>query len=111
MLYIILSSLIAGLQTRQSLVLQILALRHQLHVLKRGGRRLKIKKRDRALWVLLSRFWRGWRYSILMVKPDTVINWHRAGFRTYWRWKSRRKRCGRPRLTLEERGADPEFCP
>ena len=39
-----------------------------------------------------------------MVKPDTVIRWHRAGFRTYWRWKSRRKRCGRPRLTLEERG-------
>jgi transposase InsO family protein len=103
MLYTILRSLIAGLQSRQSLVLEILALRHQFQVLNRGGRRPKLKQRDRALWVLLSRFWRGWRYSILMVKPDTVIKWHRAGFRTYWRLKSQRRRCGRPRLTLEER--------
>jgi hypothetical protein len=57
MLYTILRSLIAGFQSRQSLVLENLALRHQVQVLKRGDKRPKIKKRDRALWVILSRFW------------------------------------------------------
>jgi hypothetical protein len=103
MLYTILRPLIAGFQTRQPLVLENLALRHEVQVLKRGGKRPKIKKRDRALWVLLSRFWHDWRCSILMVKPDTVIKWHRAGFRTYWRFKSRSRRRGRPRLTMNER--------
>jgi hypothetical protein len=55
MLYTILRSLIAGFQSRQSLVLENLALRHQVQVLNRGGRRPKLKQRDRALWVLLSR--------------------------------------------------------
>jgi len=99
----ILRSLIAGLRSRQFLVLENLALRHQVLVLQRGGKRPKLQDRDRALWVLLSRFWSDWRSSIVMVKPDTVIGWHRAGFRRYWRRKSQRRRCGRPRLTLEER--------
>lgn len=103
MLYLIVRSLMAGFQTRQSLVLENLALRHQVQVLRRGGKRPRIKNEDRALWVLLSRLWRDWRLSILMVKPDTVIKWHRAGFRAYWRFRSRTRRHGRPQLTLEER--------
>ena len=103
MLTILLRTLLAAFHTRQSLVLDNLALRHQVQVLKRGGKRPKIRQSDRALWVLLSRFWPGWRTPLLMVKPDTVIRWHRAGFRTYWRLKSQRRHGGRPRLTLEER--------
>jgi len=87
MLYLIISSLVAGFRPRQPPVLENLALRHQVQVLKRGRKRPRIKKQDRALWSLPSRFWRGWRTSILIVQPDTVIRWHRAGFRLYWRFK------------------------
>jgi transposase InsO family protein len=103
MLITILRSLLSGFQTHRALVLENLALRHQLQVRNRGGRRPQLKNRDRLLWVLLSRFWSDWRRHLLIVRPDTVIRWHRAGFRSYWRWKSKRRRKGRPRLTLEER--------
>jgi transposase InsO family protein len=103
MLITILRSLLSGFQTRRALVLENLALRHQLQVRNRGGRRPQLKNQDRLLWVLLSRFWSDWRRHLLIVRPDTVIRWHRAGFRSYWRWKSKRRRKGRPRLTLEER--------
>jgi putative transposase len=83
--------------------LENLALRHQLQVLHRGGRRPRLNNRDRAFWVILSQIWSEWRRPLLMVRPDTVIRWHRAGFRLYWRLKSQRRHCGRPRLTLEER--------
>ncbi len=103
MLYTILRSLVAGLQSRRSLVLENLALRHQVQVLSRGGSRPRLTRHDRMLWVLLSRFWKDWRASALMVRPETVIKWHRTAFKSYWRRKSRSTRRGRPRLTLEER--------
>jgi hypothetical protein len=53
---------------------------------------------DRALWVLLSRFWAGWRQSLTIVQPETVIRWHRERFRLYWRWRSRSNESGRPRF-------------
>jgi hypothetical protein len=49
----------------------------------------------RPLWVWLSRLWSGWRSALIIVKPETVISWHRQGFRLYWRWKSRHMQ-GRP---------------
>jgi hypothetical protein len=50
---------------------------------------------DRFLWVCLPRLWVGWRSALAIFKPETVIRWHRTGFRLYWRWKSRGLRLGR----------------
>jgi putative transposase len=73
-------------RTRASLHVEILALRHQLAVLKRSQRgRLRLNSADRLLWVWLSRTWSQWRSALLFVKPETVIAWHRIGFRLYWR--------------------------
>lgn len=87
-------------RTRAALQAEILALRHQLLVLHRScrGHRLNLRVTDRLLWVWLSRLWTGWRSALVMVKPETVIAWHRKGFRLYWRWKSR-NRDGRPSIT------------
>ncbi|MBF0341525.1 MAG: transposase family protein [Magnetococcales bacterium] len=85
--------------------MEILALRHQLAVLQRTQpRRLHIHLLDRLLWVLLSRIWQGWREPLVIVKPETVIQWHREGFRLFWRLKFRRKRPGRPAITKEIKG-------
>jgi putative transposase len=84
------------LRSRAALHLEALALRHQLQVLQRSRpRRLRLAKTDRWLWVWLSRSWSGWRTALVIVKPDTVIAWHRKGFSAFWTWKSRR-RSGRP---------------
>src|SRR5215831_19072444 len=77
-------------RSHAALQVEILALRHQLTVLKRSRRgRLRLNSADRLLWVGLSRLWSQWRLALLVVKPETVIAWHRRGFRWYWRWKSR----------------------
>jgi putative transposase len=82
---------------RLALQAEILALRHQLLVLQRSrrGHKLRLGSADRALWVCLSRLWTEWRSALIIVKPETVIGWHRQGFRLYWKWKSRRP-AGRP---------------
>jgi len=91
-------------QTRAALQVEIPALRHQLTVLKRSHHgRLRLNSPDRLLWVWLSRFWSGWRSALVIVKPETVISWHRKGFRLYWRWKSRNGDPGRPTIDLEVR--------
>jgi hypothetical protein len=83
-------------QSRASLHLEIIALRHQLAVINRSRRpRLRVTSADRILWAWLSRAWRGWRSAVHIVKPETVIAWHRRGFRLFWTWKSRH-RTGRP---------------
>lgn len=79
-----------------------LALRHQLGVLRRSVKRPRIRRRDRILWVWLSRLWPGCRDSLAIVKPATVIRWHRDGFKLYWSWKSRSKP-GRPKIDAEIR--------
>ena len=58
---------------------------------------------DRVFWVVLSRLWPGWRNSLVIVKPETVIGWHRKGFRLFWTWKSRRRNSRRPPLSRETR--------
>ena len=90
------------LQSRAALVAENLALRHQIVILQRSVKRPRLHRRDRIFWVWLSRLWRGWRSSLIVVQPETVIRWHRQGFRLYWRWKSR-SRCGRPKLDAEIR--------
>ena len=62
--------------------------------------RVRLTASDRVLWVWLSRLWREWRSALLIVKPETVIAWHRRGFRVYWSWKSRHPQ-GRPSLSRE----------
>jgi hypothetical protein len=69
-------------RSRAALHLEVLALRHQLQVLERSRpRRLRLANADRRLWMWLSRWWTGWRTALVIVKPETVIAWHRRGFR------------------------------
>jgi transposase InsO family protein len=84
------------IRSRVLLHLEIIALRHQLAVVNRSRRpRLRLTPIDRMLWACLSHSWHGWRSAIHIVKPETVIAWHRRGFRLFWTWKSRH-RTGRP---------------
>ena len=89
MLRSLLGSFISAFKTRRSLALENLALRQQLAVLQRSVRRSRLTDLDRGFWVLLRRVWTDWDNVLLIVKPETVIRWHRAGFRRYWTWKSR----------------------
>jgi len=90
-------------RSRAALQLEVLALRHQLQVLHRSRhRRGRLAKTDRWLWVLLSRLWTEWRLALVIVKPETVIAWHRRGFRLWWTSKSR-CRMGRPTVPTEIR--------
>ena len=91
------------IQSRISLHLEIIALRHQLAVVNRSRRpRFRLTSVDRMLWAWLARSWRGWRSTIHIVKPETVIAWHRRGFRLFWTWKSRH-RTGRPAVSPDVR--------
>jgi putative transposase len=93
----------AFVRSRAALQLEILALRHQLHVLQRSRRpRVRLTQADRLLWVWLSRIWTEWRSAIVIVRPDTVIAWHRLAFRRFWTWKSRH-RLGRPTVPADIR--------
>src|SRR6187200_1220424 len=86
-------------RSRVSLHLEIIALRHQLTVVNRSRRpRLRLTRVDRMFWAWLSRSWGGWRSAIHIVKPETVLAWHRRGFRLFWAWKSRH-RYGRPTVS------------
>ena len=86
---------------RDHLLLENLVLRQQLSVLKRKHGRPKLTRLDRWFWVAVSRLWPEWKSSLLLVKPETVVQWHRRGFRYYWRLKSRTKQAGRTPITPE----------
>ena len=85
---------------RIELALENLALRQQLAALKHKSKRPRLLKRDRIFWALLSRIWANWRSALLIVQPETVVRWHRRGFKLFWRWKSRSEP-GRPKIELE----------
>src|ERR1700745_3848719 len=96
-------ALIGLFRSRASLQVEILTLRHQLNVLRRKSpQRLGFTSIDRLVFVGLYRLAPGVLDALKIVKPETVIRWHRAGFRAYWRWKSR-PRGGRPTTPLEIR--------
>src|SRR5262245_50493804 len=105
LLSMMLSSLLAGFRRRAVLQAEIIALRHQLMVLQRASlaHRLRLDRADRCLWGWLSRWWSGWRSALIIVKPATVIGWHRQTFRWYWTWKSRHGKPGRPLVAKELR--------
>ena len=98
MLIIILRTFISALRSHRALALENLALRHQLEVLSRNSKRPRLTNRDRILWSILSGLCTGWRKSLIVVQPDTVIRWHRKGFHLYWRWKSRPRWPGRRKI-------------
>ena len=84
--------------------MEILALRHQIGVLRRSTKkRPKLTMADRLFWAWLSGLWAGWRSALVIVKPETVIAWHRKGFRLFWTWKVRHGRTGRPALSCQVR--------
>jgi transposase InsO family protein len=93
----------AFLVSRASLAAENVALRQQLNVLQRTVKRPKLRWQDRLFWVWLSRLWAGWRACLMLVKPETVIHWHRQGFKLYWRWKSKAGKAGRPKTDAEIR--------
>jgi putative transposase len=98
-------------RSRAALQLENLALRHQIGVLQRSARkRLKLNPGDRLLWVWLSRLWRDWRSALAIVKPETVLAWHRAGFRLFWTWKVQHGKPGRPAISREVRDLIRRMC-
>jgi putative transposase len=103
LLFVFMNSLPVGFRCRAVLHAEIIALRHQLTVLQRTQKpkRFVLYRADRCLWVWLSRLWSGWRSSLIIVKRETVIGWHRQGFRRYWTWKIRRGRSGLPPVLKE----------
>ena len=97
-MFTILVSLAASLSgSRADLALENLALREQLAVYQRQVPRPRLRRSDRMFWIWLSRHWARWRSALVIVHPDTVLKWHRAGYRAYWGWVSK-KRSGRPTI-------------
>jgi len=99
---ILLRTFRSAVRTRRELALENLALRQQLAVWKARRPRPRVTEMDRIFWIVLSRVWENWRSSLQVVRPETVVPWHRRGFRLYWAWKSRR-RSGRPMISTELR--------
>jgi hypothetical protein len=83
---------------RSQLALENLTLRQQLAVLRRKVVRPRLRHAERAFWVSLARVWDQWRSALILVRPETVLRWHRQGFRYFWRWKSRGRPCVNPEL-------------
>ena len=92
------------LRSRASLQLEILALRQQLAmVADRDRKRLSFHKSERIFWVWLYRLWPACLQTLKIFKPDTLVRWHRKGFRLYWTWKSRPRQGGRPAIDPDVR--------
>jgi putative transposase len=87
----IVAALAGALRPRAPLVAENLALRQQLAVLRRRKPRPRLRPIDRAFWIVLSRTWSTWSDALAIVRPETVIAWHRRGFARFWAWKSRRR--------------------
>ena len=88
---------------RRDLILENLALRQQLAVQQRTIKRPKLQNRDRRFWAWLSRLWPDWKSTLIIVKPETVVKWHRQKFKLYWRRKSQAGTVGRPKISQEIR--------
>src|SRR6516162_2469324 len=107
----LLATLSSIFRSRAALELENLALRHQIGVLQRSARkRPQLTSRDRLLWICLSRLWSDWRSALAIVQPETVIAWHRAGFRLFWTWKVRHGQPGRPIISREVRDLIRQMC-
>ena len=90
LLVVLVGALRASVRARASLVAENLALRQQLAVVRRKKKRPRVVPVDRAFWVVLSRVWSRWAEALAIVKPETVLSWHRRGVARFWAWKSKR---------------------
>ena len=91
-------------RSRRQLLLENLALRQQVTVLKTKNKRPTLTVFHKLFWVMARNLWADWKSSLLVVTPETVVRWHKAGFRLYWRWISRRSEsCGRKKIIRELR--------
>jgi putative transposase len=98
----LLAAILVFFRSRHDTALEILALRQQVAVLKRKRPRPPLNPWDRLFWATLRQVWSRWADVLLIVKPETVVGWHRAGFRLFWRWRSQ-ARGGRPKTSAEIR--------
>ena len=90
--------------SRRDLLLENLVLRQQLAVFKEKRPLPKLAMADKLFWVLMCRLWSGWKRVLLLVQPETVVRWHRTGFKLYWKWLSRHRGCaGRKCVSSELR--------
>ncbi len=90
--------------SRRDLLLENLALRQQLLAMQRQKPKPRLARLDRLFWIVARRLWPKWKQALVIVTPETVVRWHRAGFRLYWNWISRhRKAFGRKRINKELR--------
>jgi transposase InsO family protein len=87
--------------SREDLVMENLAMKQQLGTFIVKEIRPTISNTDRLFWVFLSKAWDHWADFLVIVKPETVVRWHKQGFKSYWQWKSRRQKRGRPRISTE----------
>ena len=95
--------LLAGsVRSRHSLLLENLALRQQLAVLKARHPHPRFNAPDRLFWVLLSWLWPEWKRALVLIQPETVVRWHRAGFKLYWTLLSRHRKCAGRRCMSRE---------
>jgi len=85
-------------KSRRQLLLENLALRQQVTMLRKSVKRPRATVADKLFWILFSRYVDGWRTVLHGLHPDTVVRWHRQSFRFYWRWKSRGPKPGRPAI-------------
>jgi len=91
-------------RSRRDLLLENLVLSQQLVVLKQRYPRAQVSTSGKLFWVILRRFWPEWMHALILVQPETVVRWHRAGFKLYWTWLSRRRvRAGRKCVSKELR--------
>jgi len=98
-----LGALRALLSSRVDLAAENLLLRLRLAILSRPGRRRPpLRVRDKLLWIVARRLCPGWRRNLVLVRPESVVRWHRQAWKRLWRWRSR-PRLGRPRLSAEAR--------
>ncbi len=102
LLGLLLATLGSVFHSRKRLILENLLLRQQLQVALRCQRRLRVRTRDKLFWLLVRHLFRNWRRHLLLVRPETVLRWHRQGWRLFWHWRSHHP-LGRPRLTPEVR--------
>jgi hypothetical protein len=94
----LLATLAGLLQSCAVLHLEIVALRQQLAIVTARDRdRLRFRRREHLFWVCFYRLWSGCLETLAIFKAETLVRWHRKGFRLYWIWKSRRNSGGRPR--------------
>src|ERR1700680_1786664 len=103
-LCLFLSTMFSVFRSCAALQVENLALRHQIGVLRRSAKnRPALTVADRVFWAWLSGAWADWKSALVIVKPETVIAWHRKGFRLFWTWKVRHGQTGRPPVSCETR--------